>query len=134
MGVRRRAYRGADFLRYLLPAIGVLVILLGIQTRRVETWKAEATHIRDNLARIEAAYENNLAVYKVCKDVNAFNAVRRDEEAARADAAEHAIILMAAEYQRELDKIEQGATHVDDTECRTLSDVLPADFLGWLSE
>jgi len=122
-------------MKILLGVTGALILMLALQTWRVGQAQAELASVKDNFTRLESAYENNLQVYKVCKDVNAFNARERDSAAFRANALESLLKTARAEYQQELERIEQEATHLEhDTECRTLSAPLPADFLRWVRE
>ena len=105
-----------------------LSTLLWITDNKLDAARIEAGKFQ--IAFNTAAKANTMVreTLQVCEDVNAFNAAQRDAAFLVANIA----VGRAQIAEEELEKRNNEIFIPNDTNCRTLLDDLPADFVQWV--
>lgn len=114
-------------------AVAMATVVLGLTTAL--WWQdRKLTKVNRGLAVSQANTQTALTVNATiretldsCQETNAFNAAQRELAAERADAAVNRADLFEAHVTELLAK-----QYEPDTECRTLTERLPTDYIDWV--
>lgn len=108
----------------------MLGVALWISGNRLDKCKTNAATLTASLASAVSANKSNIDTISELQAANALNAAQREAVAARSNAAEVRIIELTNQLENSLGE----PFETPDTNCRTLIEPLPADFVCWLQD
>ena len=120
---------------YLFSGLGIVVlaltVLLHLANGKIDDLNKELGASRANTTTAVHANTIMLQTLDLCEEINGQNADQRDSAQRRAELAEARIGVMAKILQESIDDFDTTEFR-DNTECRTLSEPLPSNFVNSL--
>lgn len=117
---------------WLLGAVSVLVLALGVQTWRVEALQDKAADLKAQKATYKGLLETNRNALDTCQATNLANLQEAKRQRIAAEQAANRAKMLAAELDQRITEIPTEAEQfTDDEKLRVL---LPDDFVAWMRE